>query len=1148
MDWQNHKAHITGSKKHKQAVEHDTAQRINVARLRQNQQDDLARQREAATQFSALQEVQIPAQDRTAYRVQSAAETELWQEISADPQGAGFDLGFTDAQHQSDTLLGLWNAETMGHSSGPDDRPTVLDEDDTDEFLAEIMQNAAIGDPQTDDILNFESTNQEKKSEEWSPYPSKMLFLLDTLDNLPRLRISNSLMKVFLWILKEAGAGDIPSFDHLRKTQKSLRRKCGVPTTQYKTAKGNIFHMNDPRTLISKDWANPETRKFIRVYPEIPEDGVVREIWHAQKWRKDMDLENLSPMYAAQYSHFYVNELARLRTGKLVIPIRWIKFKNLGVATVLDMTTILISASDLTSNFLDLEDEMNVPTWADHTVAKGYPGRMPNPKRALAQGDRLYSSFIDYFGDDVSGNRSKSWNKHWNAYMTHRNLLRELLQQEFHVHFVSTSPNASITEQFTVFKSVIELTHKEPLKVHDAETQETTRLSIYGNAGPSDNPMQSEITGHIGAKGNYMCRKCKAVKLACSGVAQPIKNSQTATGVKDAYTQHWIDHLLAQFTARSNNEIQEELIQWTLDNEEKIYSGFLTLKGFDPTKDTPVEILHTILLGVVKYIWHSSHTSWNASQKETFIINTHAFHNTHLLRQALPRHLTVPLPLFVDRKAKHFELAVTLRETKQGKRQRAKEKREAKKKEAEANQATNTTAQKTRKKRKAAHQQTVNTLQKASEDGEDDDQPEKSGADDSDSEDSDSDGERPNKRPRTKTPGDDSDLDSNSDSDYQAVVQHNIRHSTGMEHHPSCPLEVFLSCFGPIPDPVGLALVAQNDSITAVVHGFFAAIGPAFGRVESFTAVCRNGMGGALIHDYVASMDCRRLVTIWLGLRYAPPAHQHNGITFSSALPALRNLRTSGHMPPHLHQVLCERMTVLELSGITGVMRPDWAELGAFLGALPNLRTIRLAGVSCHGRPSETDSLLFKQLTHIEIALYDRSMVDVLSTFIAPALHCLRLDITPTCALRYLLSVCARLMHGVQTLDLKVLASLHTQVFIDLYEAVSSATTLDFHRTPVFRTEQIAMSLMNGMQRLPLVKRIILAGPVDDNDASCILGDGPDGRRLHDDCKLIAPLTIQGAGRIVADGRTTRNNNATSDIKYDEIYKITPVKANVSAQ
>ena len=53
---------------------------------------------------------------------------------------------------------------------------------------------------------------------------------------------------------------------------------------------------------------------------------------------------------------------------------------------------------------------------------------------------------------------------------------------------------------------------------------------------------------------------------------------------------------------------------------------------------------------------------------ERFVINTHAFHNAHLLRATLPRSLVAPILLHQDRQAKHIKIAANLRATQEAKR------------------------------------------------------------------------------------------------------------------------------------------------------------------------------------------------------------------------------------------------------------------------------------------------------------------------------------------------------------------------------------------------------------------------------------------------------------------------------------------------
>lgn len=78
------------------------------------------------------------------------------------------------------------------------------------------------------------------------------MFLLDMLDSMPHLQVSDGLMKIFLWVLKESGAPDVPSLSQLQNVQATLRDLFGVPSDLHKSAHSNVFYMNDIRSIIAK--------------------------------------------------------------------------------------------------------------------------------------------------------------------------------------------------------------------------------------------------------------------------------------------------------------------------------------------------------------------------------------------------------------------------------------------------------------------------------------------------------------------------------------------------------------------------------------------------------------------------------------------------------------------------------------------------------------------------------------------------------------------------------------------------------------------------------------------------------------------------------------------------------------------------------
>ncbi|KAJ6556962.1 hypothetical protein B0H10DRAFT_2371346 [Mycena sp. CBHHK59/15] len=106
------------------------------------------------------------------------------------------------------------------------------------------------------------------------------------------------------------------------------------------------------------------------------------------------------------------------------------------------------------------------------------------------------------------------------------------------------------------------------------------------------------------------------------------KRKKTSSGIKDTYQGAFLDRIFAISTKRGRSKPQKQADMATLRRTfpADITSPVWRIKDLDPHQDTPVEILHVILLGFVKYFWRDAVAQLKKKEdKETLIARLSSF-------------------------------------------------------------------------------------------------------------------------------------------------------------------------------------------------------------------------------------------------------------------------------------------------------------------------------------------------------------------------------------------------------------------------------------------------------------------------------------------------------------------------------------------
>ncbi|KAL9932999.1 hypothetical protein V8E36_008254 [Tilletia maclaganii] len=455
---------------------------------------------------------------------------------------------------------------------------------------------------------------QGAQDQDFHPFSSRLIFLLHTIASNPRSPMSVQQIQLVLLLIRWLGYKETPSYGKYKRSVEEARDIMAGKkqrTTEVQGREGHHFVVASITHELGRGFANPEVRNTISLYPRL--DDQIVDMMDGQ-WVHALRDDRAPPMIVlSDGSHAYVQEPVELD----------------------DYRMILVSAcSRREVTFLIRDIIKNGPQLAE----RGY--QTINGLRLKAKGRPIYSVFLKVFLDDLSGVRSKRWDVHHGLYFQNGNTSKDHLQRDASVKLFCASPAASAAEMMEIF-----LEHLEELRdgfeCEDSTSGQTILVRPTLAMIVCDNPMASELSGVVGMTGNFACRACdaggdaatksttegmekmlkagskrsaasirrslrKQLRLAAKGRSTASRKESRSTGAADNWTKAECDKLKEMHaTSGQANGIMTPAVRAALDetSKDRPWAALLDYPDFDPAIQMPLELLHVVLLGLVKYLW-----------------------------------------------------------------------------------------------------------------------------------------------------------------------------------------------------------------------------------------------------------------------------------------------------------------------------------------------------------------------------------------------------------------------------------------------------------------------------------------------------------------------------------------------------------------